>query len=174
MRKLVSLLTLLPLLACLLDSSAGQANPPSLADDTLVNTLLSISSKRGGFRRLDPSSELVMELPPGSGRVVTISDEESINFLQTQKQTNFFQELTRDVLPVKSERTNALPGVNKPLIIRDQSNTNLDSTEYNLVGYTPKYSTPNIRQRPILGGSLIQNTFLQQRPSYYRQKLFNY
>ena len=55
------------ILSCLLASCDCQENPPSLADDTRVNTLLSLNAKHGGFRRLDPSSELVREHPPGSG-----------------------------------------------------------------------------------------------------------
>ena len=59
---------LIPFLASLLFSCHSQANPPSLSGDTRVNKLLTLNAKRGGLRRLDPSSELVRELPPGSGR----------------------------------------------------------------------------------------------------------
>ena len=62
----------LPLLASLLTGYQCQRNPPSLAGDTRVNTLLSLNAKHGGLRRLDPSSELVREHPPGSGRWVTV------------------------------------------------------------------------------------------------------
>ena len=109
-------------------------------------------------------------------RVVPIPDEEALNFLQTQAEQNFFQPLTRGDQPVPSRNTNTLPAVNQPVIIRGQSNTNLDSTDYNLAGYKPKPFVSNINPRPILGGPLLQldlgqNTFLEQlpRPLYYQQ-----
>ena len=59
-------LNIIPALLFLLQSC--EANPPSLAGDTLVNTLLSQNSKHAGLRRLEKDSELIREHPPGSGR----------------------------------------------------------------------------------------------------------
>ena len=42
--------------------------PPSLADDTLVNTFLSEKRKSGGLSLIDQNTELVAEHPPRSGR----------------------------------------------------------------------------------------------------------
>merc|ERR1711972_170383 len=46
--------------------------PPSLAEDTLVNKLLSQNREKGGLNQLEPETELVSEHPHGSGRVIVL------------------------------------------------------------------------------------------------------
>ena len=52
-------INIIPALLFLLQSC--EANPPSLAGDTLVNTLLSQNSKHAGLRGLEKDSELIRE-----------------------------------------------------------------------------------------------------------------
>merc|ERR1719312_468729 len=134
------------ILSTLLIINLSQALPPSLAGDTRVNKLLSINHKRGGLRMIDPASEIIREEPPGSGRIVPVSDDDSFSFLQSQEETNFLQDLTREDQ-------------------EDQSGVQLD--------YQPRQYSPPINARPALGGPLVQlkpqNVLIQSYPSLYPQ-----
>merc|ERR1711971_1070864 len=67
MRNVLTILLLLTLSSC-----QEWASPPSLADDTLVNTILSEKRKSGGLSLIHQNTELVAEHPPGSGRVIVL------------------------------------------------------------------------------------------------------
>ena len=58
----------IPLTGGSIPLTGGSIPPPSLADDTLVNRLLSEKRRTGGLRQVDRNTELVAEHPPGSGR----------------------------------------------------------------------------------------------------------
>merc|ERR1719431_808491 len=129
---------------CIINLS--QALPPSLAGDTRVNKLLSINNKRGGLIMIEPASEIIREQPPGSGRIVPLSGEDSLSILQSQQETNFLQDLTREDQD-------------------DQGSLQLD--------YQPRQNTPPVNARPALGGPLVQikpqNVIIQSRPPLYHQ-----
>merc|ERR1712013_254442 len=61
-----------PLAVSSIPLTGGSIPPPSLADDTLVNRLLSEKRRTGGLRQVDRNTELVTEHPPGSGRVLPV------------------------------------------------------------------------------------------------------
>ena len=90
-------------------------------------------------------------------RVVPISDEESLSFLQFQQENSFFEDLTREDSLVSN------------------NNVYLDSTAKNIPDFQPKpYIPSNYRLRPALGGPLVkvqpvQNIYLEQSPSFYSQ-----
>merc|ERR1712013_798765 len=62
----------IPLTGGSIPLTGGSIPPPSLADDTLVNRLLSEKRRTGGLRQVDRNTELVTEHPPGSGRVFPV------------------------------------------------------------------------------------------------------
>ena len=114
-------------------------------------------------------------------RVPPISDEESLFFLQSQSENNFFKHLNliREDKPVsnklRTDSRTSLPASGSQAIMRVQDNNYLESTIENILDFQPKpYIPSNYRNRPALGGPLVQlqpvqNIFLEQRPSFYSQ-----
>ena len=94
-------------------------------------------------------------------RVVPISDEESLSFLQSQSEQDFFEDLTRGDSLVSN------------------NNFYLDSSVNNIPAQ-PKPDIPNnYRLRPALGGPLVQlqpvsPSFYSQTPFFYQQSEDNF
>ena len=59
--------------------SCFELDPSNLADDTRVNRLVSQKRRSGGIFQLDPSTELVMEYPPGSGRYTCVLADQNLH-----------------------------------------------------------------------------------------------
>ena len=95
-------------------------------------------------------------------RVVPISDEESLSFLQSQSDNSFFEDLTREDSLVSN------------------NNVYLDSTVNNIPDFQSKpYIPNNYRHRPALGGPLVQlqrlsPSFYSQTPLFYQQPEDNF
>ena len=70
------------ILFCLSLCTGLEVRPPSLADDTFVNTLVSQKRKSGGFVQIHHQTELVAEHPIGSGRycIITIMSKDIVRF----------------------------------------------------------------------------------------------
>merc|ERR1711971_682366 len=90
MRNVLTILLLLTLSSC-----QEWASPPSLADDTLVNNILSEKRKSGGLSLIYQNTELVAEHPPGSGRVIVLQSgsEFSPEYLQKEDANDIAREL---------------------------------------------------------------------------------
>merc|ERR1719232_1422975 len=76
--------------------TGGSIPPPSLADDTLVNRLLSEKRRTGGLRQVDRNTELVAEHPPGSGRVFPVKT--GFEFTPTNYHNDVVNDLTREII----------------------------------------------------------------------------
>merc|ERR1719350_325506 len=93
MRHVLAILLLLPLSSCL-----EWASPPSLADNTLVNTFLSEKRKSAGLSQIIQNTELVAEHPPGSGRVIVLESgpEFEPKYLQKEDANDIARELLEE------------------------------------------------------------------------------
>merc|ERR1711874_543124 len=83
---------------------ASSIPPPSLAGDTLVNSLLSEARKAGGLRQVDRNTELVAEMPQGSGRVIVL--QSGLEFAPKFFQTDVVNDVTRELI---EEESNIIP-----------------------------------------------------------------
>merc|ERR1712013_178308 len=86
----------IPLTGGRIPLTGGSIPPSSLADDTLVNRLLSEKRRTGGLRQVDRNTELVAEHPPGSGRVFPVKS--GSEFTPTNNHNDVVNDLTREII----------------------------------------------------------------------------
>merc|ERR1712013_157171 len=146
----------IPLTGGSIPLTGGSIPPPSLADDTLVNRLLSEKRRTGGLRQVDRNTELVTEHPPGSGRS-TMSGRKrkiSLNCSLAVPTTSSTTSLTGSNTPNTPEILNAIINISSEhLQAYDASQTNTTLKYEDTPDRPPEYGSTNHVPSPTFSES---------------------